>query len=282
MLKIFNCFILSVPRLSKKCALLSLLLSYALLLAAQTQGDQSVAPPRPPLRQRPSVIAAQKQKEKEEQDKKKGVKRDYSVFNGLSVSVDLFDPLAMAFGQSYGGYEVALEADFLNRFFPAVEFGLGRANNTPEDMNFTYVSHPAFYGRVGMNYNFNYKSGSPNYFYGGFRYGFTSFKYDITNISLPSYYWEQQFSENILDQHSYAHWMELVAGVRVNIYRNFSMGWSVRYKFMMKLQKNVQSSPWYVPGYGKENMPLGITYSIYYKFSIQPNKKAAPAVLKNP
>lgn len=56
-------------------------------------------------------------------------------------------------------------------------------------------------------------------------------------------------------------WFELVVGVKVRIYKNFNMGWSVRMKYKTNASTNEYANPWYVPGYGKfksNNMELPI------------------------
>lgn len=240
--------------------------------AAVLWGQQPAASPQKPVRKmRPEVIAARQKQEQQEAKKKKKEYR-YPVFSGLTVGADLFQPLAMAFGQTYGSYEVSVQAGFHHRFFPIAELGVGRAKNTPEDMNFTYVGKPAFYGRVGLDYNFKYNSSNPNVFYVGFRYGTSSFKYDITDITIESPYWDQVSHVDITGQRSYAHWIEGVAGLRVQLYKNFSMGWSIRYKWKIRVKKNFNSSPWYIPGFGTENMPFGVTYSVYYRIPVQTKK----------
>ena len=66
------------------------------------------------------------------------------------------------------------------------------------------------------------------------------------------------------------HWFELVAGVKVNIYRNFNMGWTIRMKYKISASVNEYADPWYVPGFGKyKSSNIGITYSLIYKLPIQ-------------
>ena len=48
-------------------------------------------------------------------------------------------------------------------------------------------------------------------------------------------------------------WFELVVGVKVRIYKNFNMGWSVRMKYKTNASTNEYANPWYVPGYGNLN-----------------------------
>lgn len=61
-------------------------------------------------------------------------------------------------------------------------------------------------------------------------------------------------------------WAELLAGIKVNVYKNFYMGWSLRYRIRMNMKKTEHTEPWYIPGFGKNNSTnLGVTYSLIYK-----------------
>lgn len=198
---------------------------------------------------------------------KKESKYLYPLFNGLIVGADLYAPIAKLFGQSYSNYEASLEIDLRNRFFPIWEIGIGNAKSTPEDMNFTYIGKPAVYNRIGLNYNIKYNNKSLDGVYVGLRYGFSAFTYDIENIRLESPYWDPEHPVigEITGQHSRAHWIEGLVGIRVKLYKGLMMGWTVRYKWKLNVKDNFQSSPWFIPGYGTANTPVSFTYSIYYR-----------------
>lgn len=244
-----------------------------LALSAQAQDNERKLSPRGKEKARQAQMQSASQKEVKP-------KVQYPLINGLMIGVDLFDPAAMVLGQKYGSYQVSAELNMYNRFFPIWEIGIGRAKDTPEDQNFTYEGKPSLYNRIGLNYNFRYGSESPNFFYVGLRYGFSSFKYDITDITINSPYWQETYQESILNQKSKAHWWEFVAGIRVKIINNLYMGWSVRYKNAFSVSKNLQSSPWYIPGFGTKDSKLGFAYTISYNIPIRtkvkPNTTTVP------
>ena len=197
----------------------------------------------------------------------------YPLFNGLSVNVNILDGIANLFGQSYGNYEIAAELDLHNRFFPVWEIGIGHADNTPEGLNFTYRNKASLYNRVGMNYNFGYNKTAMSFFYIGIRYGFSFFTYDIDNILVESPFWGESEKLQITGQKSWAHWGELLGGLRVQVYKNFYMGWTVRYRLMFSHKKNTYSQPWYIPGFGTDSSPFGFTYTVGYRFSFGKKEK---------
>ena len=201
----------------------------------------------------------------------------YPLLNGLIVGVDLYQPVSMLFGKKNINLQASLEVDFHNRFFPIWETGLGWADNTPEDGNFTYKTSPSFYNRLGVLYNINFNTTAPGYIYVGILYGFSVFSYDITDINIYSDYWATDYSAAIYNQRSRAQWLEPLAGIRVNIFKGIKMGFSVRYKVLLTAKNNPTTRPWIIPGMGKRNGGFDFTYSIYYHIPVKSKKKSAPA-----
>lgn len=200
----------------------------------------------------------------------------YPLLNGLIVGVDLYQPVSTLFGRENANLQLSLEVDFHNRFFPIWETGLGWADNTPEDGNFTYKVSPTFYNRLGMLYNFTYNSTAPGNIYIGLLYGFSVFSYDVTDINIPSGYWQTDYRASITDQHSRAQWLEPLAGVRVNLYKGLKMGFTVRYKILLTAKNNPTTRPWIIPGMGKRSGGFDFSYSIYYEIPIKTKKKTLP------
>ena len=67
-----------------------------------------------------------------------------------------------------------------------LELGLGMANDSPDDMNFTYRGKLSPYVRVGANYNFMFKRAPRYQLLVGARLGFSTFGYDITDVTVGS------------------------------------------------------------------------------------------------
>lgn len=189
---------------------------------------------------------------------------DYPLLNALSLGVNVWDPIMFVAGQKYGGIDVWADLSIHNSFFPIVEFGVGVADDKPENGNYRYKGKPSFYGKIGLNYNFFRKSNSDYQLYLGVRGGFSSFKYDITDITINSPYWSQTNQFEILDQHATAIYGEAVVGIKVKIWKAFSMGWSFRYHHLFKCNDAPNSSAWYIPGFGTRNSKLGATFSLIY------------------
>lgn len=201
----------------------------------------------------------------------------YPKFNGITVGVDIFNPIANAFGQKYGNYEVSVDAGFYNRFYPIYEAGICYADDKPDGFNYTYHVNPSFYNRIGLNYNLMYNKNIPGMFYVGIRYGFSFADYEIRDVTATSPYWGTKLDGLIIPGgKSVSHWGELAAGIQVRLYKGFMMGWSLRYKFLFSASQNGDVRPWIIPGFGKRNNPLGFTFTLNYRFS--PKAKPLPVL----
>lgn len=228
--------------------------------------------------------AAKEQVEKAAQSKKDSVdvaatdttlaeKKQEEVFRGILLTADISAPIMNLFGTQYGNYEVAIEVDLLHRFFPVVEVGVGHANYTPEGNNYTFLCNPSVYGRVGLNYNFFYKSPANSFIAVGVRYGLSAFSYSLQNVTLSDPYWGIDYVTNTPQQNAFAHWGELVAALRVQVYKNFYMGFSGRYRILIGCSASDYGEPYFIPGFGPKNSGFGFTYVVGYNLPIGTKKK---------
>lgn len=199
----------------------------------------------------------------------------YPLINGWSIGANFGDAIFMAAGQKYGSFDVWADLSLYNWIFPVIEAGVGYANSTPQNGNFTYNTSPSFYTKIGLNYNFMYKSDPAYQFFLGFRVGFSSFKYNVENISISNGYWNETQNLNLKGLSASAFYGEILAGLKVKIVGPFSLGWSARFHFKMKVNSKSLSTPWFIPGYGATS-PFGFSLSAIYSFG---QKKIDPPAI---
>lgn len=186
-------------------------------------------------------------------------------FKGMAISVDLFSPGAYIFGSDFFSSEIAIEANILNRIFPIAEIGYGRTDATDEDSQFHYKT-AAPYFRIGMNYNIQYKRQRPDHIYAGIRLGFTSFKYDVYGPEMKDPVWGDKIPFKYNDISSHALWGEILFGIKAQVYKNFHMGWSLRYRINGYVKKGINSEPWYIPGFGSNSSTkFSASYNLIYQ-----------------
>lgn len=225
---------------------------------------------------RPTPTAKRDQKKAE----KVAVIDTIPFYNGTYIGVDVYGLGSKMLGGDFLSSEISVGVNLKNKFIPTMEIGFG-STDTWGDNGIHYKSNAAPFFRIGADYNTMAKKKEKNsYLYAGLRYGFTSFKYDVSSMPFDDPIWGDQIdnpgltdgiwggsaSYDHLGMKASVHWLELVVGVKVKIYRSFYMGWALRMKYKISDSISEYGAPWYVPGYGKyKSNNMGITYSLIYK-----------------
>lgn len=108
----------------------------------------------------------------------------------------------------------------------------------------------------------------------------SSFKYDITTLPVtdPIFdgsignpnqmdgIWGGNVPFNHKGMKGSMQWFEFCVGIRAHIWKQFYMGWGLRFKFRTSSSTGEYGDPWYVPGFGKYGSnTMGVTYTITYK-----------------
>ena len=223
-----------------------------------------------PMKAQERKIRFKSEVEKEEAEKKlqekASQKENVTFFQGLSVGADISGLLNKAFGSDYQYGDISLQANLKNRYLPIIEVGYGKIDVTNEETNI-HFSTAAPYVRVGMDYNMmSKKPHLPGYIYLGGRIGFTPMKYDYEAPTLIDPNWEGlEIPIDYHDVKSNVTWFEFVVGLKAHVFKRFSMGWSIRYHSRLKMTKNENSEPHYIPGFGKGGRTnFGVAYNLIY------------------
>lgn len=174
----------------------------------------------------------------------------YPAYNGINIGVNFGDLIFAAFGQKYGSYDVWANVSVYNWIFPTLECGLGFANDTPQHQNYTYNVKPSIYAKIGLDYNFLYKSNPDYRVFLGVRAGFSNFRYNLKDVTITSDYWNEDQKFSIDNLHSTSFYGEVLAGIQVKIVNHFSLGWDVRWHFNFHTSPDGYNKPWFIPGYG--------------------------------
>ena len=176
------------------------------------------------------------------------LKKKLPLFQGFTVSADVFGLGMYLFGD-YGTIEAALRLSLKNTYLPIFELGYGLCDHTDYNTKIHCKVNAPFL-RIGLDYNLLKNKLQDNRMFVGFRYGFSSYKYDMDgpNLNDPIYGGSEPF--DFSGSTSTSQWLEIVLGCQVKVLSNFHMGWSVRLKYHLSSTKNDYSKSYYIPGYG--------------------------------
>lgn len=199
-------------------------------------------------------------------------KSPYPLFNGITLGVNFADAIMSTIGQSHSSYDISAMVSLHNWFFPVIEAGIGWGHHTENNDLFKIKAHPSVYAKIGINYNFLYKSNPAYMGYFGLRFGVSKCKWDKTDIRSTNEEGETILLKNEMNQRCTSIYGEVVAGLKVKIVGPFSLGWNVRYRLGLHSSKG--QSPWFVPGYGTG--PLGFTFNAYLTFGEKKRRDIIP------
>lgn len=186
-------------------------------------------------------------------------------FRGVAVSADLVG-LGMVMLSDYGQYEGAVRVNLRDRYFPIVEVGIGKADHENVVTKLKYTTS-APYAKIGIDFNLMKNKHDIYRLYGGVRYAYTSFKYDVEHPGVEVPYWGDVAEFGGKDIKANYHWVEAVFGVDAKIWGPIHLGWSARYKRRISHDNGTLGKPWYVPGFGKSGgSRLGGTFNVTLEF----------------
>ena len=179
-----------------------------------------------------------------------------ALFQGLTLSADILGPIIYLFSD-YG--------------------------STDYETDITYSTSAPFF-RAGIDFNILKNKLMDNRLYVGARYGISSFKFDMSGPVMTDPIWGGSSPYNYRDAASTSSWLEIVFGAQVKVWRNFHMGWSVRYKQELHIGQPSYAKPYYIPGYGTttDTSCWGGTYNLIFDLNWGKKKHAKQSPSDSP
>lgn len=194
----------------------------------------------------------------------------------LRIGVDISKPIRMLLEDDYQGFEITADFRVSKKFYIAAE--LGNEKKTVDESQINFTTEGSF---VKLGFDFNaYENwfGMQNAIIVGMRYGFSTHKQTLN--SYTTYQTNQHVEgESLLTQTPgtefsslNGHWIEVVAGVKTEVFDNIYMGFSVRLNRLMNTKEPENFQNLFIPGFNKvttdSNVGAGFNYSISYSIPI--------------
>lgn len=205
------------------------------------------------------------EKKTDKKQKKSEIKQP--LLRAVGMQIDIASAIAGKFiNPDIQSYEGSVDLNLRNSWFPIWEFGYAKINH--RDGDGAQFTTNGLFNRIGFNINLlksqDQTKAVGSIFYAGMRLGHSSFHYDISNIMITDPYWKTTQVLSALNNYTSATWGEFVVGVRVEIIKDLTLGWSARLRTGLSMSKN-SFGPWYIPGYGNVNgSGWGFNYTIGY------------------
>ena len=216
-------------------------------------------------------------KEKDTLNSIKTIKRDSvgAFYNpktyGLRIGVDLVKP-ALSFSQTdFRGGEIVADWRINTKLFAAGELGY-----TERTIQEDYFNHSAkgTYIKLGVNYNLytNWLDMDNETFLGA-RYGTSLFSDQLNNYTIfqNGEYFDPKTSSGQEFKNLNAHWFELVAGLKVETFKNLFLGFMISFSKVIYTNDPNNYKNTYSPGIGKitkNGSGANINYTISYRIPL--------------
>ncbi|MCK5209226.1 MAG: hypothetical protein KAQ79_14425, partial [Cyclobacteriaceae bacterium] len=165
-----------------------------------------------------------------------------------------------------GFFEVEGDID-IDRFFVVANYGL--SNYKLSEDTYVYENNGS-YLRLGADINFMQRNPHLNVALFGLRYVASSFNdkldYDTRAVIHSQTGWPNT-RETISNPNAKANWYEMVTGLKIRVVKQLYMGFTLRFKFLMKVKQTENFRPYNIPGFGKniEESNFGFNYYISYR-----------------
>ena len=157
-----------------------------------------------------------------------------------------------------GGY---ISADINEKM--ALFLGAGYSDFKYAQYNYEYFSKGLFF-KAGIDLNILKPEVSGGRYWAGvgIRYGISNFTSGTPAFTFQDYW--GTINSSIESSKSWGHYIELSPGFRAELFRNFSIGWSISLRKLLYPGSKKDIRPLYIPGYGSggESVSAGIGYFI--------------------
>lgn len=205
---------------------------------------------------------------------------------GLRVGIDLHRLSRSFYYDGFKGLEVVGDYRLTKKWYAAAELGNVNFNKADDRLNYTTKGS---YLKVGFDFNaYENWLDMENMIYIGFRYGFSTFNQrlnsytiyqnsDISSSDDVSNYFDDV---TVIEGRDYsglsAHWLEVVGGVKAELFSNLYLGFSVRLNNLLSNKKPADFDNLYIPGFNRTydgSFGVGFNYTLSYFIPLYKKKE---------
>jgi hypothetical protein len=196
---------------------------------------------------------------------------------GLRIGVDLHRLSKSFYDKDYRGLEIVGDYRLTKKFYIAGE--LGNEEKTVDDDRLNFTTQGSYF-KVGFDYNaFENWLDMENMIYAGMRVGFSSFDHQVNSYKIyennGNYYGQTIVAPGEKFSGQTASWVEIVGGVKAELFNNLYMGFSVRLNYLISNKEPEGFANLYIPGFNRTydgKFGAGFNYTLSYFIPIYKKK----------
>jgi hypothetical protein len=163
----------------------------------------------------------------------------------------------------------------------ALSLSIGHLNYQYSQYNYSYLNKGEFV-RLGVEFNLlKPEKALGKYWAGiGLRYGLSRYTSETPSLTKENYWGTR--SSSVAERTNWGHFVEVTPGVRAQMFKGFSMGWSVSMRLLVHAGGSHDLKPIYLPGFGNATKSVSpaisyfLVWNIHYKQKTVITKKEEP------
>lgn len=203
---------------------------------------------------------------------------------GIRVGVDLHRLSRSLYDDKFRGFEAVADYRLTKKIYAAGELGTVDFTVDDDQVNFTTKGS---YFKIGFDYNaYENWLDMENMIYTGIRYGFSSFSQNLNSYSIydkNAYFDEVIVYPNQKYSSLTAHWVEILGGIKAEVFDNLFLGFSVRLNVLLTDKKPTNFDNLYIPGFNRTydgSFGVGFNYTVSYFIPLYKKKIEQPEIKK--
>jgi len=189
---------------------------------------------------------------------------------GLRIGLDINKLVNSSINDNYDGFELNADYRISDKLYIASEIGLTENTEVEEYLNFT---SKGTYIKSGIDFNmYTNWLDMQNMIFAGLRIGYSDFDQTINNYTIydiNNQTWGQSFINSPIENKDLSSlWLELIIGVKAEIFNNLFLGFNLEVKRMINSEIKDDIQNMYVPGFNRtfdgSSFGVGFGYKLSY------------------
>lgn len=183
----------------------------------------------------------------------------------IRVGIDVYGPVTYFTDRTNMSFEGFMTYDRNEKM--ALSLGAGYLNYKYSQYNYEYLCKGIFF-RGGVDFNLlkpeisagKYQAGL------GLNYGLSFFSPQTDSFQHDNYW--GTVTSSLPRKTSLGHFLEVAPGVRAELFKNFSIGWTLRLKVLISGGGGKDLRPIYFPGFGNGGKTVNAGFNYYLTWNI--------------
>lgn len=203
---------------------------------------------------------------------------------GIRIGADISRPARAFYDKDFKGIELVADYRLSKKIYAAAEVGTVDLRTEDDLLDFTTKGS---YIKLGFDYNaYENWLDMENMIYTGIRYGFSSFSQNLNSYTIydpDNYFDDVVVSPNKKFSGLSAHWVEVIGGIKAELFDNLFMGFSVRLNILLTDKKPENFDNLYIPGFNRTydgNFGVGFNYTLSYFIPLYKKHNEIPKEVK--